>query len=97
MLARGFPDPRALSARAWCGVLWTGPLGTAVCYLFWIRALREATVTAVAVTLFVQPLMGALWGALFLGEWLSFRQLLGAGLILAAVAAQAIRAPSSRP
>lgn len=65
-----------------------GPLGTTVTYLFWISALREASVASMALTLFIQPVFGSVWGYLFLGERLTGLQAIGGVLILLAVIAQ---------
>lgn len=68
--------------RTWGAVLWIGPLGTALTYVFWSKALRTTPVATAALTLFVQPLFGALSGALFLGERLDLWQSFGALLIV---------------
>jgi drug/metabolite transporter (DMT)-like permease len=80
-----FPDLGSLSARSIVGVLFMGPLGTAAAYLFWLFAMKEASLGALAITLYVQPVFGALWGVLFLGERLPLSQALGGLLILVAV------------
>ncbi len=85
----GVPDPRALSAEAWLGLLWLGPLGTTAGYIAWMVALAEAPVAAISVTLFFQPLMGTVWGAVCLDERLEPMQWAGAVAILLALAAQA--------
>lgn len=72
-------------AESLLALLWLGPLGTALSYLYWMIALVEAPVTSLALTLFVQPVMGAFWGFLFLDERLSVMQGVGGGLILFAV------------
>lgn len=84
----GVPDPRALSGQAWLGLLWLGPLGTTAGYLAWMVALAEAPVAAISVTLFFQPLMGTVWGVVFLDERLELMQWVGAVAILLALAAQ---------
>jgi len=73
-------SPRLLGAA-----LWIGPLGTAATYLFWMQALEFASIPMVALTLFVQPLAGPVWGALFFGESLSGLRVLGAFAILLAL------------
>lgn len=69
-------------------LLWVGPFGTAFSYLFWMNALKAAPVASIALTLFIQPILGPLWGGVFLGERLSVMQCLGSGLILVAVFGQ---------
>jgi drug/metabolite transporter (DMT)-like permease len=69
-------------ARSLFALLWLGPLGTAVCYLLWIQALQRVSVASAALSLFLQPLLGALGGLLVLGESLHGIQWVGALLLL---------------
>lgn len=78
------------SWRSALGLLWLGPLGTALTYLYWMKALAKASVASIAVTLFIQPVFGAILGIVLLREALSSAQLVGAALILLAVSLQAI-------
>ena len=66
-----------------------GSSGTAVGYLVWMMALSRAPVASIVLTLFIQPVLGPIWGAIFLGERLSFSQALGSAWILLAVFGQA--------
>lgn len=68
--------------------LYLGALGTTASYLYWMIALREAPVASLAITLFIQPVFGALWGLLFLNEHLNWIQNFGAFLILIAILVQ---------
>jgi drug/metabolite transporter (DMT)-like permease len=70
------------------GLLWLGPLGTTATYLYWMGALRGATVASLALTLFIQPIFGTIWGYVFLDERLTVLQTVGGVLIIAAVFAQ---------
>ncbi len=67
--------------RAAFGVLWLGPLGTAFAYLYWMKAVKSAPVISMAVTLFLQPLLGVFWGVVLLGEKMGTSQGIGAALI----------------
>jgi drug/metabolite transporter (DMT)-like permease len=97
-LALAVAQPSSLAAafsqmpswRGWIALFWLGPLGSAGCYLLWLRALRSAPISAMVVTLFVQPLAGALWGAAFLDERLTLIQAAGGALILLALAIQTL-------
>jgi len=77
---------RLLSWKNAGALLWLGPIGTGFTYLYWVRALLKVSIPTMALTLFVQPLLGALFGHLLLHEKLSSSQLLGGAFILLAVA-----------
>ncbi|MBC7691326.1 MAG: EamA family transporter [Methylotenera sp.] len=90
----GLPQLQSISPRSWLALLWLGPLGTTATYLFWMVALVNAPVASLALTLFVQPVLGALWGYSFLDERLTWVQWSGGVLILLAVLAQARKSPA---
>ena len=75
-------------------LLWLGPFGTTLSYVFWMSALSKAPVASVALTLLVQPLFGALWGTLFLAEPFPLAKQLGGGLILAGLLLTAWQRPA---
>lgn len=75
-----------ISLRVLAASFYIGGLGTALTYLFWMKALERASIPSVALSLFVQPLAGALGGSLFLGETLTLSQKFGGFLILASLA-----------
>jgi drug/metabolite transporter (DMT)-like permease len=77
-----------MTARTALGLFWLGPLGTGVAYLVWMRALVSAPVSSLALSLFIQPVLGPLWGMIFLGERLSLAQCGGGLLIFVAVSGQ---------
>jgi len=70
------------SWSTWGAVLWVGPIGTCAAYFFWLTALNEVPVASVAVTLFIQPLLGALWGHWLMHDVLTSTQALGAVFIV---------------
>ena len=74
-----------LDARGWMAMLWLGPLGSTLTYLIWLIALESTDVSSAALTLFVQPIVGALLGAAVLGESLTPLKWIGGGVILVAV------------
>ncbi len=80
-----------MSAPAWLGLFWLGPLGTTATYLYWMFALRHAPVATLALTIFIQPLCGAIWGYLILGDRLTPVQTAGGLLLLGAVFAETAR------
>ncbi len=79
------------STASWLGILGMGGLVTAVTYLVWNLVLVHATVSAMSVTLYVQPLSGTLLSWLFLGERLSPNMAAGAACVLLAVALVTVR------
>ncbi|MFA6030527.1 MAG: DMT family transporter [Elusimicrobiota bacterium] len=89
-LRSGPPPFSALGTSGVLAVLWLGPLGTAFGYLYWMAALREAPVASVALTLFIQPVMGTVWGRIFLDERLTLVQGAGALLILLSLASEVL-------
>jgi drug/metabolite transporter (DMT)-like permease len=96
------PIPGLFARLGWDSVLallWLGPVGTTASYIFWMTALERAPVASVAITLLVQPVFGALWGAIFLGETFSAAKGAGAAFILSGLLVQALprRRPRSSP
>jgi drug/metabolite transporter (DMT)-like permease len=91
--AAGLPDLSKLSGPGMLATLWLGPLGTTATYLYWMYALKEAPVATVALTLFVQPVVGSLLGTVLLGEKLTAIQALGGAIIVLAVFAQTVKLP----
>lgn len=88
MAGPGLPDLSRLDAEGWLAVLFMGPLGTALTYIYWSVVLKEASVAAVSLTLFVQPILGAAFGIFLLGDRLDPWQLGGGLLILGALTLQ---------
>lgn len=82
------PVPHFFERLSWSSglaLLWLGPLGTTLSYIYWMTALARAPVASVALTLLVQPVFGAMWGVVFLHEELTPAKLSGGALILAAL------------
>jgi drug/metabolite transporter (DMT)-like permease len=84
------PTLSNLDGQGAFALLWLGPVGTAASYVFWTVALVSAPVAAVSLTLFAQPILGAIFGMTFLGERLDFWQFIGAALILSALVLQTL-------
>ena len=77
-------------------ILYAGVLSSGVGYTLQIVAQKHADPTAAALIISLESVFAALSGWLILGESLSVRELLGCGLVLAAVmAAQLVPAPSA--
>jgi drug/metabolite transporter (DMT)-like permease len=79
-----------IDKKALLALLWLGPFGTTASYIFWMFALRQAPVASIALTLFIQPVFGAVWGYFILNERLSATQFAGGAMILLAVFAQTL-------
>ncbi len=94
----GFPSWGELSqldAKSWLALLWLGPLGSTLTYLYWLVALERTAVSSAALTLFVQPIVGSLLGALALGEALTPMKWVGGAVILFAVGLLTLRRQNS--
>lgn len=90
LMGPGFPDFSRFHASSLLAVLWLGPVGTFLTYLFWMRALKMGVpIATLALTLLVQPISGSLLGYFWLDERLGWIQLLGGILILLALAWEA--------
>jgi len=89
-LKAGLPDIRNFTFFHLLGAFWMGPLGTTAAYIYWITALKEVSVAAVSLTLFIQPLQGAILGYLFMHERLTLLQTIGALFILSSLLLQII-------
>ena len=86
---KGFPAWGRLSLTGWLAVGWLGIAGTAIPYLYWLHALnRSLSLGSVVLSLFLQPLLGALTAVVFLGEPFHANQLIGGGMIVLAVTFQ---------
>ncbi len=78
-----FPTPGSWGLAEWFSVFWLGPIGSAIPYLIWVVLLsRGISLAAMAMTLFVQPVVGAIFGYTVLGEHLSLVQWAGGAMIL---------------
>ena len=84
-----------VTPKDWVGIVWLGPIGTTLSYIFWMVALTQASVASVALTLFLQPVLGAVWGHLFLDEPLGAAKIAGGALILAGLLYQTLRVQRS--
>jgi drug/metabolite transporter (DMT)-like permease len=62
---RGWPAP---SPQGWLGALFLGLVASAVCFIVYSRALRELDASLVGVLVNLDPLVGVLTAAVFLGE-----------------------------
>ena len=80
------PAPWTFTSQQWGAALWLGPIGSTLAYLIWAVIAQTVTVPVMAITLFIQPICGALLGYFLLGERLTVERGFGAFLILVAIA-----------
>jgi len=66
-----------VSGRAWLSVGLLAIVSTALAYLLFFRLMTKVSALAATSVTFLVPVFAFLWGALFLGEMLSWRILIG--------------------
>ena len=81
-------DPAAVSARALISIAYLGAGASVFGYGAWYWALREAPVNQAALTLFLQPIAGTLFGYVLASERVGWNTAVGGALILGALAWQ---------
>ncbi len=85
------PSVDAFGRSQFAAALWLGPLGSTATYLIWAMIARTVSVASMAITLFIQPVVGAIAGTFVLGERFTLERGIGAGLILFGIAYLALR------
>ncbi len=81
----GLPAFCAWDLPTFGAAAWIGGLGSTFGYVYWITALQKISLVPMALSLFLQPLLGAVLGVALLGERLSGQQIVGGGLIFVAL------------
>jgi drug/metabolite transporter (DMT)-like permease len=81
------PAPQAWTPEAAAAVIALGVLCSGVAYLPFFTLVRDIGPSRTLSVTFVVPVLGVLWGWLFLGEAVTAGVLLGAALVLAALVA----------
>lgn len=69
----------------WGGILYIGTISTAGAFYFWNKGLQLVEAGSGGLYFFFQPLVGTLFGWIFLGEQVGLSFWIGAGLIVAGV------------
>ena len=90
LMERGSWTP--ISAKAWLCIGVLAVFCSALCYVLYGVAIRSVDPLTVSLTININPIAACLGGFLFLGERLSSVQLIGGGLIMVSVLADAIAA-----
>ena len=75
-----------VSARAWLSLAYLGLLASVVGYGVWYYAIARAPVSQVAMSLYLQPVVGAALGVMLAGETVGPHTLAGAAIIAVALA-----------
>jgi drug/metabolite transporter (DMT)-like permease len=91
----GRVHPAAISLESWLGLAYLVVAGSLLGFTAYMWLLRAAPTSLVGTYAYVNPVVAVLLGTLLLGEPLTWRTLLGGGIILASVAL-IVRAPRPR-
>lgn len=75
-----------VSWQGWTSVAFLAVFPSVVCYTLWYRVIKVVPVSHVALSLFVQPIVGSAIGYTLLGETISRETLMGALLVCAGLA-----------
>jgi drug/metabolite transporter (DMT)-like permease len=76
---------RLLTLKEWGLLLMLGPLCTAVGYTVWFKIIQTCPVNLAALTIFAQSIFGVIIAAVWLGEMLHARQMIGCVVIAAGI------------
>lgn len=80
-----------MSPQHFFAMIWLGPVGTTLSYLFWIYALERLSIASVVLSLFIQPVFGSILASYYLNETLGPEIYVGGLLILSALALSALQ------
>ena len=88
--------PEAISLESWLGLAYLVVAGSLLGFTAYMWLLRAAPTSLVGTYAYVNPVVAVLLGTVLLGEPLSWRTLVGGGIIVASVAL-IVRAPKRAP
>jgi drug/metabolite transporter (DMT)-like permease len=77
--------PLKISFNSWLSTIYLGAIGSAICYLLYIKALKVLPVVQVGNFLNLDPVVGVVIGMLFLHEQMTFWQVAGGVLVLTGI------------
>lgn len=95
-LGAGMPAG-AWSAPVWAALIYIGLIPTALAYLLYFRGIRSTTATAASVLALAEPLTATMLGWAIFGETLGLPAMLGAVLLLIAMATLLRAGSGSKP
>ncbi len=81
----------------WAGILYLGVISTAGAFYFWNKGFELMNAGSAAGFFFIQPIVGAFFGWLLLGEHLSFGFFVGACFILIGVGLSNVKKQTAQP
>ena len=90
-------DLVAFSWKAWASVIYLAVLPSVFAYTAWYRVIKVVPVNHVALSLFVQPIVGSAIGYTFLGETIGYETAAGAFLVCASLAWWQSRSLRTKP
>lgn len=76
---------RAISWHGWLAVLYLGLACSAFGYTAWVWLVKRIPVSQISLSLFLQPILGGVFGYLFLQEQPTWRSMTGAGITVASL------------
>ena len=82
----GRVHPSAISLESWLGLAYLAGVGSLLGFTAYMWLLRAAPTSLVGTYAYVNPVVAVLLGTVLLGESLSWRMLVGGGIIVASVA-----------
>jgi drug/metabolite transporter (DMT)-like permease len=85
-------DFNEITWKGWASVLYLASFSSVVCYTLWYRVIKVVPVSHVALSLFIQPIVGTVIGYTLLGETVGYETVLGGLLICASLAWWQVRA-----
>ncbi len=90
-------DVTQIGPKAWSSILYLAFLASLFSYSMWYYAMREAPVSKIALTLYAQPLFGALFGWALVGDRIGGGTIVGGALILVGLGWWQYRSGSAEP
>jgi drug/metabolite transporter (DMT)-like permease len=84
-----------ISVRGWASVAFMAVFSSIFAYIVWYRVIRVVPVAYVALSLFVQPIVGSALGYLFLGEQIGMQTIIGAVMVCVSLAWWQLRAAAT--
>jgi probable blue pigment (indigoidine) exporter len=88
--------PASVHGTQVAGFVWLAVIGTGIAHANWFRGIQDLPVSVVSLLGLLSPVVATFLGVVVLGERLTALQVLGAGLVVAAVSAPHVRRPPTR-